>query len=174
MRLSLVAVAVAAALAMGCGGDDQTVEAGNVATTTTAVTATTTTTTTDETTTSLGANPVTGEISLTIRVVSQGAPLRDATITCNEGAASGTGFLADDSAARAACDLLLTNPSAVRRLVEGREPGLMCTQQYGGPEEATVKGTIGGQAVNAGVNRRDGCGIAEWNMLTPLLGSPNT
>jgi hypothetical protein len=170
MRLLLALVVVAAALG-ACGGE-QTVEAGSQATTTTAPT--TTTVVGDETTTTIGATPVNGDISLTITVVSQGQPLREATLTCGEGTAAGTGYLADDAAAQAACQLLATNASAVTRLADGREPGLMCTQQYGGPEEATVKGTIAGRRVNASVNRRDGCGIAEWNMLIPLLGSPNT
>jgi hypothetical protein len=147
MRWLLVAAVVA--LAMACGGD------------TTTTTATTT-----------GANPVTGDTSLTITVVSEGQPLRDATLACGGGQTTGTGFLADASAAQAACDLLRSDPLAVSLLVNGREPGLMCTQQYGGPEEATVTGTIDGQGVSASINRRDGCGIAEWQLLTPLLGSP--
>jgi hypothetical protein len=111
-----------------------------------------------------------------VNVVSEGAPLRDATITCAAEAdtATGTGFLAEASAAEAACELVRSNPLALALLVNGREPGLMCTQQFGGPEEATVEGTIDGRQVNVSINRRDGCGIAEWNLLTPLLGSPGT
>jgi hypothetical protein len=167
MRVVMVVLVAAAFGLAACGGDQPDVEAGSE---------TTTTTTIAESTTTIGAVPVTGAIDLTVTVVSEGAPLRDATITCAPEAETptGTGYLAEASAAQAACDLLRTNPWAVTLLVNGRDPGLMCTQQYGGPEEATVKGTIDGQRVNASINRRDGCGIAEWNLLTPLLGSPAT
>jgi hypothetical protein len=162
--LWLVLVAVLGLVA--CGDDGQTVDAGSGGQATT--------TTVDATTTTLRADSMTGDISLTVTVVSEGAPLREATITCDADGAQGTGFLAEAPAAETACDLLRTNPSAITRLVQGRDPGLMCTQQYGGPEEATVEGTFDGRRISASVHRRDGCGIAEWNLLTPLLGSPGT
>jgi hypothetical protein len=158
--MRLLAVVVVAAL-IGCGGE-QGLRPESGATTTTAPT----------TTTTIGEDPLSGEVSLTVRVVSAGDLLREATLTCG-GDPTGTGHLAD-AAARAACELLRTNPLVVSLLVSGREPGMMCTQQYGGPEEATVKGTIDGRPVDASINRRDGCGIAEWNLLTPLLGPPGT
>jgi hypothetical protein len=145
-------------LAVACGGDDDTVEAGDQATTTSSTTTT-------------GADPVVGDISLTVQV-SGVDPGREATITCGENEATGTGFLAEPSAAQAACVLLRTNPFAASVLVESPDPDRMCTQQYGGPEEATVTGTIGDRQVDATINRTDGCGIAEWELLTPLLGAP--
>jgi hypothetical protein len=50
---------------------------------------------------------------------------------------------------------------------------LMCTQQYGGPEEAVVRGLHKGKRVLARFHRRDGCHIARWNRLVPLLPPPN-
>ena len=50
-------------------------------------------------------------------------------------------------------------------------PGdVVCSQQYGGPEEATIEGTIDGAPVSAKVTRTDGCEIARWDRLVaPFL-----
>jgi hypothetical protein len=49
-------------------------------------------------------------------------------------------------------------------------PGdVACTQQYGGPETATVKGTFKGQAVDAEFSRENGCEIARWEDARPIL-----
>jgi hypothetical protein len=49
-------------------------------------------------------------------------------------------------------------------------PGdIACTQQYGGPETATVKGTFRGEAVDAEFSRVNGCEIARWDKLSPVL-----
>ncbi len=48
-------------------------------------------------------------------------------------------------------------------------PGLMCTEIYGGPEEAIVTGTFRGQKVWAHFTRRDGCAIARWNRIVFLF-----
>ncbi|MBX9246813.1 hypothetical protein ICW40_18650 [Actinotalea ferrariae] len=47
----------------------------------------------------------------------------------------------------------------------------MCTQQYGGPEVATVEGTVAGTPVSAQLSRTDGCEIGRWDALAPVLGS---
>jgi hypothetical protein len=49
-------------------------------------------------------------------------------------------------------------------------PGnVACTQQYGGPETATVTGTFRGERVDAEFARRNGCEIARWEDAAPLL-----
>lgn len=50
------------------------------------------------------------------------------------------------------------------------DPNRMCTQQYGGPQTATVKGTVDGQRVYASFAATDGCEIARWNALESILG----
>ena len=45
----------------------------------------------------------------------------------------------------------------------------MCTQVYGGPQEALVTGRLNGRAVWARFTLRDGCQIARWERLRPLL-----
>jgi hypothetical protein len=44
-----------------------------------------------------------------------------------------------------------------------------CTQQFGGPEVATIKGTIRGDSVDAKFSRTDGCQIERWARVEPLL-----
>jgi hypothetical protein len=44
-----------------------------------------------------------------------------------------------------------------------------CTQQYGGPETATVKGTVRGKPVDASFSRVNGCEISRWKQAAGLL-----
>jgi len=44
-----------------------------------------------------------------------------------------------------------------------------CTQIYGGPETATIKGTLNGEPVDAKFSRTDGCEIKRWETASPLL-----
>ena len=65
----------------------------------------------------------------------------------------------------AACRLLseLTDPFAPV------PPDAMCTEIYGGPQTATVTGTLRGEPVNAQFSRTDGCQIARWDKHATLL-----
>ncbi|MFE7764267.1 SSI family serine proteinase inhibitor [Streptomyces sp. NPDC057438] len=62
-----------------------------------------------------------------------------------------------------------------RRTVWGTDPfapvgsGTMCTMQYGGPATAHVTGTWAGRRVDATFDRRNGCEIARWDALVPVL-----
>ncbi|MGO4804316.1 serine protease inhibitor [Arthrobacter sp. 2MCAF15] len=49
-------------------------------------------------------------------------------------------------------------------------PPRLCTQQYGGPQTAVVTGWYLGRQVNSRFSRTDGCEIARWRALAPLLG----
>jgi hypothetical protein len=44
-----------------------------------------------------------------------------------------------------------------------------CTQQYGGPDTATVTGTLRGEAIDARFSRENGCEIARWEKVAALL-----
>jgi hypothetical protein len=44
-----------------------------------------------------------------------------------------------------------------------------CTQIYGGPEEAAIKGEIRGESVDATFTRTDGCEISRWDRVKALL-----
>jgi hypothetical protein len=49
-------------------------------------------------------------------------------------------------------------------------PGnVACTQQYGGPEKATVTGTLNGKEIDARFSRVNGCEITRWDEAKPLL-----
>jgi hypothetical protein len=48
-------------------------------------------------------------------------------------------------------------------------PGTMCTQIYGGPEEALVIGSFRGRKVWARFSRVDGCAVDRWNRLSFLF-----
>lgn len=65
--------------------------------------------------------------------------------------------------------------AAVERFGEGiffpaPGPPMLCTQQYGGPQVALVTGTFGGRQVRCRLSLTDGCEIARWHALAPLLG----
>ena len=44
-----------------------------------------------------------------------------------------------------------------------------CTEQFGGPQTATVSGTLDGREVDARFARNNGCEIARWEKAAPLL-----
>jgi Subtilisin inhibitor-like len=46
-----------------------------------------------------------------------------------------------------------------------------CTEIYGGPQSAHVAGLWGGDPVDLELSRVDGCRIAQWDALGPLLPS---
>lgn len=93
-------------------------------------------------------------------------PDRDAIVyrlTCDGTTAAITGEeVAVDAVA--ACTAL-TIPEAVTRLVEGPDPGAICTEIYGGPDTADIVGTLDGQAVETTIDRANGCSISDWDDL---------
>ena len=46
-----------------------------------------------------------------------------------------------------------------------------CTQQYGGPQVATVTGVVDGRAVQVNFSLTNGCEIAAWKAAKDVLGS---
>ncbi|WP_405232029.1 subtilase-type protease inhibitor [Lentisalinibacter salinarum] len=59
----------------------------------------------------------------------------------------------------------LSDPAVRERLVEGAPQDRMCTKIYGGPETATVRGSIDGRPVDTVIRRSDGCGMDDWDRL---------
>ncbi|MEU3252955.1 hypothetical protein [Streptomyces sp. NPDC006997] len=47
--------------------------------------------------------------------------------------------------------------------------GSVCTMLYGGPGTARVTGSWAGRSVDAEFDRSDGCEMARWDRLVPLL-----
>ncbi len=44
-----------------------------------------------------------------------------------------------------------------------------CTAIYGGPRKATITGTYQDEPVSATFNQENGCEIARWNQIAPVL-----
>ncbi|MEG9246781.1 SSI family serine proteinase inhibitor [Arthrobacter sp. Soc17.1.1.1] len=51
---------------------------------------------------------------------------------------------------------------------------VMCTQQYAGPQTASITGDFNGTSVLASFALTDGCEISRWDRARDLLGSPGT
>jgi len=106
------------------------------------------------------------EIDLTIRLTeAPGAPEYVFRLEASGGALAGGCTLPDSAAALAAVtqhgeDIFFPKPG----------PPRMCTQQYGGPQVAVVTGWYLGREVNSEFSRTDGCEIARWRAMAPLLG----
>jgi len=99
------------------------------------------------------------------------ASLADLTVTVDpDGKGSKEAKTADVRCASA-------DDSDVCKSVDGMKPEVFepvpgdtaCTQQYGGPETATVKGTLHGETIDAKFSRVNGCEISRWEQAAPLL-----
>lgn len=89
------------------------------------------------------------------------------TLTCADGVVGG-----DHPDAQNACDAIAAAKSPWAPVPKD----MACTQVYGGAQTATVTGTWGGESVDARFARNDGCQIARWDRIAPLLqpGTPVT
>lgn len=77
-------------------------------------------------------------------------------------------------AAEPAC-LALNDPGVVTLLTEGPATDRICTEQYGGPDEARIVGLLDGEEVDVTITRTNGCGIDDWDrvlaaVLPPAIG----
>ncbi|MDZ4093065.1 MAG: serine protease inhibitor [Arthrobacter sp.] len=106
------------------------------------------------------------EIDLTVRLTeAPGAPEHVFRLEASGGTLAEGCTLPDSAAALAAVtrygeDIFFPKPG----------PPKMCTQQYGGPQVAVVTGWFLGHEVNSEFSRTDGCEIARWRTMAPLLG----
>ena len=83
---------------------------------------------------------------------------RTATLECDP--AGGT-----HPTPEAACAALAAN----REALEPVPRDVACTQIYGGPARAEVVGTVDGERVSAELSRHNGCEIARWDALRPVV-----
>jgi hypothetical protein len=113
-----------------------------------------------------GTQPV---VRLTITFIrDEGAPKRVAHLRCSGEGSRADGYLADVGAPRA-CRLARRHARLLASIPGGRRA---CTQVYGGPERARVRGRIGGRRIDRPFTRSDGCRIDEWTRAMPLLPRP--
>jgi hypothetical protein len=107
------------------------------------------------------------EIDLTVRLTeSPGAPEYVFRLAASGGAPAEECTLPDSAGALAAVeqygeDIFFPKPG----------PPKMCTQQYGGPQVAVVTGWFLDRQVHSTFSRTDGCEIARWRTMAPLLGA---
>ncbi|WP_077491031.1 SSI family serine proteinase inhibitor [Sinomonas mesophila] len=99
-------------------------------------------------------------------VSAPGEPEQRWTLQCS-GAAPLPG--STHPSAAAACALL----DARRDVLDPPAQNRLCTQQYGGPDVATVTGTLDGAPVDRRFSRTDGCEIADWSAAQALIGPPS-
>jgi len=93
--------------------------------------------------------------------------VRRATLRCpsGPGAARAGGYLASGDPAA-----LCRRARRLGRFLAGRaDPTRPCTLIYGGPQTARVRGSVGPRRVDRRLSRTDGCGVADWDRLGPLL-----
>lgn len=101
---------------------------------------------------------------LTISVkADQAAPPQVWTLTCQP--VAGTHPKATD-----ACAFVNKGSAALLAPVPASQS---CTQIFGGPQVATVKGTWLGKPVDASLVRTNGCEIARWDRVKALVGDGN-
>lgn len=71
----------------------------------------------------------------------------------------------------AAADSALCEEVAALRVADLEPEGgaVACSQQYGGPQTATIAGTLRGERVDLKFSRVNGCEIARWEAASALL-----
>ena len=57
----------------------------------------------------------------------------------------------------------------VAQMVVSVDPATACTELFGGPETARLRGRVRGRAVDARFARNNGCEIARWDNVAALL-----
>ncbi|MEV6316796.1 SSI family serine proteinase inhibitor [Streptomyces sp. NPDC051776] len=105
-----------------------------------------------------------GEDRLTITISNSGNRAVDGRYSLDCHPTGGT-----HSQARAACDRLDEMTRWGEDPFGPGEPRGNCTMMYGGPTTARITGTWAGRPVDARFDRHDGCAIARWNRLRPVL-----
>jgi hypothetical protein len=89
------------------------------------------------------------------------------SVSC-DGAPTGTGVYA--ATAIQICADLASRQGVFQQIEESG--GEVCGEVYGGPQRATITGSVAGQSVDVTVERNDSCGIQDWETLEWLLGPP--
>jgi hypothetical protein len=110
---------------------------------------------------------------LTITIEHPDAATVEYRVACSDGTATVDGF--DGLSPEAACARLAI-PEVQERLIDPPLPGdRVCTEIYGGPDTAHIRGTLDDQSVDTIIDRTNGCGISDWDtvlvdVLPPALG----
>jgi hypothetical protein len=97
---------------------------------------------------------------------SAGEPEVHYTLVCLGGAPNAE---SEHPAADAACAALKENAALLNAAPQRADQA--CTEQYGGPQEATVTGVVDGVPVDAAFARTNGCEISAWDAAKDVLGA---
>jgi hypothetical protein len=115
----------------------------------------------------LGAGPGQGNAELAIVVnPSETEPALSYTLVCQDGLPAAE---SKHPEAEAACAALKSKPELLNP--PARSTDQACTEQYGGPQRASVTGVVDGTPVEVSFARRNGCEIAAWNTAVDVLGT---
>lgn len=106
------------------------------------------------------AMPVPADLTVTVDATGEGATTTF-TLTCEP-------VGGDHPDADAACAAIAAAGGTAA--FEPTSPGVACTEQWGGPQTATVTGTVDGTRVDADFSRINGCEISRWDRLDALFG----
>jgi hypothetical protein len=107
-------------------------------------------------------------VRLTVSFTRDGGARQVAHLRCTGDRARANGFLRRVGAARACRHARRIAAFLARRPARGRA----CTQIFGGPERARVRGRIGSRRIDRRLSRTDGCRIADYDRVVPLVPRP--
>jgi hypothetical protein len=107
-------------------------------------------------------------VNLRIRADDGAGTIRTARLTCDSEGPRATGFLRGRDAER----LCRRAYTLERFLSRPPEAARACTEVYGGPDRARVRGNVRGGQVDRRFGRADGCEIADWDRARLLLPRP--
>jgi hypothetical protein len=170
--LSVLGVVLALGVLGACGDDDDDDVSTGSSDTGASATGSTEPGSTEPGSTETGSSdPGGGATQVLVQVTDGTTPTRRGTLTCTADGASGTDAFEDPAAAEPAC-AALTDAAGVAAL-DPTPADVACTEIYGGPDVATITGTVDGEAVDATVTRTNGCEIARWDALLALVGEPS-
>jgi hypothetical protein len=93
-------------------------------------------------------------------------PPRNYTLVCRGGVPSAE---SKHPMAEEACAAIKNNPSILNPSTKNTAQA--CTEQYGGPQQATVTGIVDEKPVEAVFARTNGCEISAWTAAQSVLGS---
>lgn len=111
--------------------------------------------------------PGRGNAELAITVIpSEGEPPVNHTLVCEAGLPAAE---SSHPSAEAACAALKDNAALLNPATLGTAQA--CTEQYGGPQKATVTGVVDGISVEAEFARTNGCEISAWDAAKDVLGA---
>ena len=176
MRLQVAVLAVTAGLLASCSATPDSPSSSGPASTSVTAKATAGTPSADAESTvpapspepsTLPPGPGQGNAELAISFTpAEGEPTINYTLVCIAGAPAAE---SQHPAAESACAALTENPALLTPAT--KNTALACTEQYGGPQEATVTGVVDGVAVEADFARTNGCEISAWDAAKDVLGA---